>query len=42
MCRPQLTSIYPSSQIRCSLNLALSRLRLALTLLRVVGSGTPD
>ena len=42
MYRPQLTSIYPSSQIHCPLNLTLLRLCLALALLCVVGGGVPD
>lgn len=42
MYRPQLINNGLSSQIHCSLNLALLRLRLALALWRMVGGGTPD
>ena len=42
MYRPQFISDRFSSRIGGSLNLALLRLRLALTLSRVVGGGAPD
>ncbi len=42
MCRPQLINNRFSSRINGFLNLVLLRLRLALTLLRVVGGSAPD
>ena len=42
MYRPQLISNRLAARIHCPLNLFLLRLRLALTLLRVVGGGAPD